>query len=175
MLTKLLKPLFFIALVLSLVLIMRHFTNNAPINTIDSTSLYAANLPDASGKMQNLAQYHNKIIIVNFWATWCPPCREEMPELVALQQAYQDKNVVVLGIALNEPSQVAEYLKTTPINYPTVADESAGSLLSEQLGNDKGVLPYTVIINTDGQVVRAYFGRITKSLIEETIKPLISH
>lgn len=97
-----------------------------------------------------------------------------MPELIALQQSYQDKNVVVLGIALDDPALVAEYLKATPVNYPIFASETAGSLLGEQLGNDKGVLPYTVIIDADGKIISTHFGRITKAIIEATIQPLVS-
>jgi len=175
MLKKILKSFFFIALAfclaLGLALFLHYVVNN---NQPGSAALYAAKLPDTNGKIQNLEQYQHKIIVVNFWATWCPPCREEMPELVALQQAYQDKNVVVLGIALDDPAQVAQYLQSTPVNYPIVADDIAGSMLSEQLGNDKGVLPYTVIIDADGKVVSTHFGRITKLILEAAIKPLLS-
>ncbi|MDO9151273.1 MAG: TlpA disulfide reductase family protein [Methylotenera sp.] len=174
MLNKIIKPLFFIALVLTVALVSRHFSSPSNENELSSTPLYTANLPDVSGKTQNLGQYKGKIIIVNFWATWCPPCKEEMPELIALQQSFKDKNVIVLGIAIDEPLLVAEYLKTAPVNYPIVASETEGSLLGEQLGNDKGVLPYTVIINADGKVVNTHFGRINKTILEAAIKPLIS-
>ncbi|ACT47068.1 TlpA family protein disulfide reductase [Methylotenera mobilis] len=177
MLKKILKSIFFIALAsclaLSLAFILRYIAEQNADNQPSGAALYVAKLPDIYGKMQDLGQYRHKVIIVNFWATWCPPCREEMPELIALQQAYQDKNVVVLGIALDEPAQVAQYLKSTSVNYPIVANDVAGSMLGEQLGNDKGVLPYTVIINTDGNIVNAHFGRITQAMIEASIKPLI--
>ena len=176
MLKSILKALFFTALAfclaLSIAIALRYFaeTSNKP----NSADLYAAKLPDISGTMQDLGQYQHKIIIVNFWATWCSPCREEMPELIALQQSYRDKNVVVLGIALDEPAQVAQYLKDTPVNYPIVATETAGSMLGEQLGNDKGILPYTVVIDADGKIVSTHFGRITKAIIEASIQPLVS-
>jgi thiol-disulfide isomerase/thioredoxin len=174
MLNKILKPLFFIALAVMLALASRHLSNSNNNSNLSSAPLYAADLPDISGKMQNLGQYQNKIIIVNFWATWCPPCKEEMPELIALQASYQDKNVIVLGIAIDDPVMVAEYLKAAPVNYPVFADESKGSLLGDQLGNDKGVLPYTVIIGADGKVVNTHFGRINKSILEAAITPLPS-
>lgn len=176
MLKSILKAFFFTALAfclaLSIAIAVRYFAD--PSDKPDSAILYAANLPDTSGKLQSLGQYQHKIIIVNFWATWCPPCRDEMPELIALQQSYQDKNVVVLGIALDDPTLVADYLKATPVNYPIFASETAGSLLGEQLGNDKGVLPYTVIIDGDGKIISTHFGRITKAIIEANIKPLVS-
>lgn len=178
MLKKILKSALLIALAfclaLSLAFILRYVAEQNAASKPSGAALYAAKLPDIYGKIQDLEQYRGKVVIVNFWATWCPPCREEMPELVALQQAYQDKNVVVLGVALDEPAQVAQYLKSTSVNYPIVASDVAGSLLSEQLGNDKGVLPYTVMINKDGNIVNAHFGRITQAMIEAVITPLLS-
>lgn len=172
MLAKILKPLSFILLIVAIALALRYFSE--PSSKLSSAPLYAAKLTDTFGKVQNLGQYQNKIIVLNFWATWCSPCREEMPELMALQQSFKDNNLIVLGIALDEPALVADYLKATPVNYPIFVSETAGSLLGEQLGNDKGVLPYTVIINADGEIVNTYFGRINKPILEATIKPLIS-
>lgn len=140
---------------------------------LSSAAFYAANLPDPSGKVQALSQYKNKIVVVNFWATWCSPCKEEMPELIELQQALQARNVVVVGIALDEPAQVTEFLKTLPVNYPILVSETAGTLLGEQLGNDKAVLPYTVVINADGEIVKTHFGRINKLMLETVLLPLI--
>lgn len=174
MLNKILKPLFFILAALALALLSRHFANPNSDNNLSSAPLYATQLANTEGKIQNFEQYRGKIIIVNFWATWCPPCKEEMPELIALQQSYQDKNVVILGIALDEPAMVAEYLKTSPVNYAVFADEVKGSLLGEQLGNDKGVLPYTVIVDSQGNIVLKHFGRINKAILENAITPLIS-
>lgn len=174
MLNKILKPLLLIAIIIALALASRYFTNNGDNGKLSSEPLYATNLLDIDGKIQDFAQYRNKIIVVNFWATWCPPCKEEMPELIALQQSFKEKNVVVLGIALDDPAMVSEYLKTSPVNYPVFADESKGSLLGEQLGNDKGVLPYTVVIDTDGKIVLNHFGRINQAILEAAINPLIS-
>ncbi|WP_036301598.1 TlpA family protein disulfide reductase [Methylotenera sp. L2L1] len=174
MLAKILKPLSFILLIVAIALALRFFSELSASSKLSSAPLYATNLPDTSGKVQNLGQYQHKIIVVNFWATWCPPCKEEMPELIALQQSFKNNNVIVLGIALDEPALVADYLKTNPVNYPIFVSETAGSLLGEQLGNDKGVLPYTVIINADGKVVNTHFGRINKAILEAAIKPLIS-
>lgn len=138
-------------------------------------SLFSANLSNADGVSQPLSQYKGKIIVLNFWATWCPPCREEMPELSALYKEYEAKNVVVLGIAIDELAQVKMFTKETPVSYPLFAAEEEGMSLGNSLGNDKGVLPYTVIINSDGKVVKTYFGRITKSLLETALNPLLQH
>ncbi|HSH55099.1 MAG TPA: TlpA disulfide reductase family protein [Methylotenera sp.] len=142
---------------------------------LSTASFFAANLPNEDGVNQALNQYKGKIIVLNFWATWCPPCREEMPELSQLHSENQSKNVVVLGVAIDEIGLVKEFTRETPVSYPLFAAEEEGMALYNDLGNDKAVLPYTVIIDANGKVVKTYFGRISKALLETTLRPLLPH
>lgn len=183
MLKKQLTKLSFIALMLGLGFgIFYYFLKpaNTPSELTESAekfstqSFFAAKLSDENGISQSLSQYKGKIIVLNFWATWCPPCREEMPELSQLHQQYQNKNVVVLGIAVDEVSLVKAFTQATPVSYPLVADENVGMGLAITLGNDKGVLPYTVIIDANGRVNQTFFGRITKPLLERALAPLLT-
>lgn len=161
---------------------LRHFgigtlENNAE-NTnasIGTASLFATSLMDAQGQQQSLSQYQGKIIVLNFWATWCPPCREEMPELSQLYLDYQNKNVVVLGVAIDELKLVQEYLQSSPVSYPILIAENERMDLSNQLGNAQDVLPYTVIIDANGKIAKTYYGRINKSLLTTAIEPLLTH
>ncbi len=177
MLKKTLSISVYLVLIVGLGLVFRyfaiHFAEYSSSN-ISSRPLFAASLMDAQGKIQHLSQYQGKIIVLNFWATWCPPCREEMPELSQFQQAYKNKNVVVLGIAIDDLDLVKEFLQTSPVTYPILVTENSGMDLSDQLGNDQAVLPYTLIINADGNVVKSHLGRINKQLLETAIKPLLS-
>ncbi|WP_293602853.1 TlpA disulfide reductase family protein, partial [Polaromonas sp. 17-63-33] len=102
-----------------------------------------------------------------------PPCREEMPELSQLQTAYKDKNVVVIGVAIDELATVNEYLQTSPVSYPILLSENENMDLAIQLGNEQGVLPYTVIIDANGNVIDTFLGRITLSLLEKSLLKLI--
>ena len=111
--------------------------------------------------------------VINFWATWCPPCREEMPELSELNTEYQDKNVIVIGIALDEIALIKEFNAENKMSYPLLAAEDTGGNLAANLGNNKSALPYTVIIKPDGTVANTYFGRISKPLLEEALLKLI--
>ena len=111
--------------------------------------------------------------MLNFWATWCPPCREEMPELSELHTQYQAKNVVVVGLAVDELALVKEFALATQVSYPLLAAEDEGMQLASELGNSQGVLPYTVIIDKDGVVQKNFFGRISKALLSEALEPLI--
>lgn len=153
------------------------FLNNEPsqqsVNTVATDTLFSVTLPDENGKPQALNQWKGKIIVLNFWATWCPPCREEMPELSALHTEYQDKNVVVLGIALDEINLIKEFDEENNISYPLLGAEDTGGNLAFNLGNDKSALPFTVIIKPDGSIANTYFGRISKSLLEETLVKLL--
>ena len=150
------------------------FKNKQAHGSAASTQpLFAATFPDESGKLQNLKQYAGKIIVLNFWATWCEPCREEMPELSALHDMYKDKNVVVLGIAVDEAAAINDFVKETKVSYPLLVADMQGMEIASHLGNDKSVLPYTVIINSDGSIAKTYFGRITKPLLEQTLTQLL--
>jgi thiol-disulfide isomerase/thioredoxin len=176
MLKKSLSIIAYLTILVILGLAVRHFAINPITNktpAINATSLFTTSLTDVQGIKQNLSQYKGKIIVVNFWATWCPPCREEMPELSLLHQEYKNKNVVVLGIAEDELPLVKEYLQSAPVTYPVFIADNQNMNLGESLGNDKAVLPYTVIINSDGIVIDTFFGRITKALLEKSIQSLL--
>lgn len=178
MLKKILSAIIYLALMMALGFAIYHYllspnTASSQTSELNTQTLFAANLPNENGVNQALKQYKGKIIVLNFWATWCAPCREEMPELSQLYTEYKSKNVVVLGIAVDELALVKEFSLATPVSYPLFAAENDGMNLGIDLGNDKGVLPYTVIINADGSVVKTFFGRINKSLISSTLKPLL--
>jgi thiol-disulfide isomerase/thioredoxin len=148
--------------------------NGSDVSSLSTQALFAANLPDPSGKTQAVKQWQGKVAVVNFWATWCPPCREEMPELSQLQDKYRSQGVVVLGIAADELDKVKEFSKSMPVSYALLVGDFEGMNLAQSLGNHNGVLPYTVILNADGQVVKSYFGRINLQQLEQTLQPLLA-
>jgi peroxiredoxin len=147
----------------------RYFFQNAQGNNKATEALFAATFPDEKGQAQPISQYKGKTIVLNFWATWCEPCREEMPELSTLHEEGKNKNVVVLGVAVDDVDAINDFVKETKVSYPLLVADMQGMDLANNLGNDKGVLPYTVIINADGSVAKTYFGRISKPLLEETL------
>ena len=177
------KPLTFIAYLITLIilgLLVRHYAINPIYENsesskveISSAPLFTTPLTNLQGLKQDLSQYKGKIIVLNFWATWCPPCREEMPELSELQLEYKNKNVVVIGIAEDELPLVQEYLQSSPVSYPIFIAENEAMNLGAKLGNDKGVLPYTVMIGADGRVIDTFYGRISKQLLEMSLQNLL--
>jgi thiol-disulfide isomerase/thioredoxin len=178
MLKKILSAIAYLAVAMALGFAIYHFvlspnSRSSQSAALATQALFAANLPNENGVNQALSQYQGKIIVLNFWATWCSPCREEMPELSQLYEEYKSKNVVVLGVAVDELALVKEFSQATPVSYPLFAAENDGMNLTANLGNDKGILPYTVIIKPDGSVVKTFFGRINKALILASLKPLL--
>lgn len=175
------NPIFYLLLVMSLGFAIFYFflnpqaSNSSDFSTkgLSTQALFAASFPDETNKTQPLKQYAGKVVVLNFWASWCEPCREEMPELSQLHTEYKDRNVVVLGMAIEDVAAVNEFLKDTKVSYPLFAADMQGMEIAANLGNNKGVLPYTVIIKTDGTLAKTYFGRITKPLLEQTLKPLL--
>lgn len=123
----------------------------------------------ADGTSLDLGALQGKVTILNFWATWCPPCVEEMPELDALYLELKPKNIEMIGIAVDSPSNVAEFLKKTKVSYPVVLAGLGGTALGKELGNTQGGLPYTVVLDEKGKVLLTKAGRIQMQTILDTL------
>ena len=132
-------------------------------------ALWAMRLPDPFGKPQALAQWRGKVLVLNFWATWCAPCREEIPDFIALRSQYRRSQVEIVGIAIDTAGPVAAYAKQMKIPYPLLMGEGAAHELSRALGNPSGALPYTVVIDSAGKVVLRHLGRLPRAKLEAII------
>ena len=125
------------------------------------------------GKAVNSADWQGKVLVVNFWASWCPPCVEEMPTLDLLQKAFLQENVLFVGIGIDSPSNIREFLEKTPVSYSILIGGLEGSALSKQMGNAQGALPFTVIINSKGKAVYSNLGTISEDELRKAIKSAI--
>jgi thiol-disulfide isomerase/thioredoxin len=119
--------------------------------------------PDPEGKDQSLAQWKGKILVVNFWATWCAPCREEMPMFMRLQDAQRAKGVQFVGIAVDNVDKVRQYASDLKLNYPTLIGGFGAMELSKTLGNSVMALPFTVIVDRSGKVAHTQLGPSRRS------------
>lgn len=135
-------------------------------------ALLSQSLLDASGRSHDLAQWKGKPLIVNFWATWCTPCVEEMPELSALQSEIASRNVQILGIGIDSAANIAEFSTKYNISYPLYVGGMSGTELSRQLGNPAGGLPFTVLIGRDGEVKKTYLGRLKMDVLRRDLKTM---
>ena len=132
----------------------------------------AFSLPDVTGKQRNINEWQGKILIINFWATWCPPCLKEIPEFIKLQNEYK-KDLQFIGIAIEDKQAVEAYLKTININYPMLIGGDEGIVLSRQLGNIVNAVPFTLIVNQQGQIIHRQPGELSSEKIIEIITPLV--
>jgi thiol-disulfide isomerase/thioredoxin len=130
----------------------------APGVTGPSKELFSQRLLDDKGVEQALAQHQGKLLLVNFWAPWCAPCVEEMPELSTLQA--ENKKLQIIGIGIDSQANIAEFGQRFKIAYPLYVGGIGGSELSRTFGNTQGGLPFTVLIGSDGQVKKTYLGRL---------------
>ena len=128
---------------------------------------------DVEGKPQNVDQWNGKVVLINFWATWCPPCRREIPAFIRLQEAYRDKGLVIVGIALDSQQAAIDYVDPMGINYPILVGEIDGISLTQRYGNELGVLPYSVIVDRNGVIQKTFLKEVTYEDAEKLISPYL--
>ena len=132
-----------------------------------ATAAEGFSVRDLQGKAHTLAGYKGKWVLVNFWATWCPPCLEEIPDLIALHDKHKDKDLVVIGIAMEyrNPKLVADFARDYFISYPVVLGNSG---IAAQVGPVEG-LPTTYLFNPQGRIVAYNVGALTRQAVESYI------
>lgn len=129
-------------------------------------------LSDLSGKQHSTKEWQGKVLVLNFWATWCPPCLKEMPEFQELQNKYSDKGLQVIGIALDDAEPVKEFLASNKITYPILLGEDQGTKIAHDLGNIVNTVPFTVVVNKQGMVVKSHMGTLTREELQKITSPL---
>jgi len=130
-------------------------------------------LPDQEGVTHKLSKWDGKVLIINFWATWCPPCRKETPAFVELQDQYGKQGLQFIGVAIDEKDKVEDFADTYGVNYPMLLGDLDAINVSKAYGNRFGSLPYTVIVDRQGKINFIQRGELHKSTAEEKIKALL--
>ncbi|MBI3561241.1 MAG: TlpA family protein disulfide reductase [Gammaproteobacteria bacterium] len=133
----------------------------------------ALNLLDLRGKSHDISEWNGKVILVNFWASWCPPCVKEMPALMKLREAYQARGFEIIGVALDSKDAVSAFIDPLGIDYPILMAEQEGIALAQQYGDRLGALPYTVIVDRQGVVRHIVISELSYEKGESLIKPLL--
>lgn len=133
-------------------------------------AVWATPFPDQYGKPHTLSEWRGKVLVLNFWATWCAPCREEIPDFIALRTQYHAQNIEVVGIAIDAEAPVTAYAHELKMPYPILIGEGNAHQLTRVLGNTSGSLPYTVVINPAGKILLRHLGRLPRAKLEAVLQ-----
>jgi len=144
-----------------------------PNASADGAALLNVALPDADGHEQRLDQWRGKVLVINFWATWCAPCRDEMGEFIRFQKAEGAKGVQFVGIAVDQADKVQQFAKEVGLNYPALIGGLAAMQLSQSMGNELMALPFTVVVSRDGKVVHRQLGPLKQPKLEQIVGKLL--
>jgi peroxiredoxin len=121
---------------------------------------FAKTFPDLDGRPEAMARWQGRLVVVNFWATWCAPCVEEMPDLQRVHDEYRERGITVVGLGIDAPAALRRFRDEHRLSLPLYAAGADGSELGRALGNASGALPYTVLVDRNGRIVQARLGQI---------------
>lgn len=131
---------------------------------------FAQTLHDINDNNEKMLKWQGRLLLVNFWATWCSPCVEEMPELSDLQRDQEFKNLQIIGIGIDSSENIRKFAAKYDIGYPIYVAGMGGIELSRKLGNQPGGLPFTVLFGPDGQIKKTYLGRLKMDVVRRDLK-----
>lgn len=129
----------------------------------------AFSLVDLNGEAHTPERYTGKLLLINFWATWCTPCVLEMPRLDAAYKQYAERGLAILGPALDDSAAVSAFLAEKPVSYPVTVGDQALFELMDDFGDTLGALPFSVLIDREGRVVERHWGELTQEQLDELI------
>jgi thiol-disulfide isomerase/thioredoxin len=139
----------------------------------DAGAIFGVALPDIAGREQAIGQWKGKVLVVNFWATWCVPCREEMPEFVKAQREFGGQGLQFVGIAIDDAAKVREFAAELGLNYPALIGGYGAIELSRTLGNRLGALPFTIVVDRSGRISHTQLGPIKDAQLRSMIGQLL--
>lgn len=139
-----------------------------------SSALLAVSLPDADGAEYTLSQWNDTILVVNFWATWCPPCVKEIPEFASASRHYAEQPVQFVGLSIDSAENVRSFRERFDVPYPLLVGATDTLQLATEFGNAARALPFTVILDRDGSVSDVKLGMLTERDLKSRIDALLA-
>ena len=138
---------------------------------ISTATLFNANIINNSGEMISFSKFEGQWLLINFWATWCAPCREEIPELNEF--AHKNKIIQTIAIAIDDLESVNKFTKKIPIKYFSFIAENEGVQLSQSLGNERGILPFSIIVSPEKKIEKVFYGRLKLNQLNQVLNSII--
>lgn len=136
-------------------------------------ALWGSILELADGTTLDVSTLRGRPLVINFWATWCPPCVEELPLLDAFHRQNHSKGWQMIGIGIDQPSMIRRFLAQRPVSYPVALGGLHGTQLGEALGNPSGALPFTLVLAADGRLIMRKSGQLSAYEIEQWTLALV--
>ncbi len=130
-------------------------------------------LTDLAGTSRNIREWDGQVLLINFWATWCPPCQREIPAFIELQEKYAARGFQIVGIAIDREEPVRDFVDTMGINYPILTGEQDAIEIAQRYGNRLGALPYSVVVDRQGRIVSVQAGELTLEEAEKVLAGLL--
>jgi thiol-disulfide isomerase/thioredoxin len=129
--------------------------------------------PDLEGVSRSSEEWLGRVLVLNFWATWCPPCLREMPDFIEFQERHGEQGLQFVGIAIDSEKEVADFAESIGVNYPILLGETDAIGLSQALGNRFSGLPFSAIFDRNGKLVHAQAGELKQADLEQHAIPLL--
>jgi len=140
----------------------------------NADALRDAHFVDLQGKSRNLSEWQGRVVLANFWATWCAPCLEEIPLLIATRRSRAIQGLEIVGIAVDQVSKVAEFAAKMQIDYPILLAGATTIDLIRNIGNPSGGLPFTAFLDRTGSIVQTKLGILRKPELDTILGPLVA-
>lgn len=139
----------------------------------------AFTLTDLTGTPRAISEFDGKVLLLNFWATWCVPCRKEIPMLIEAQADLGDAGLQIIGIAIDRPKPTAVFAKRYNINYPVLVDRTKAARIQDRFttltGAPAALLPYSVVIDRHGRIRTDIIGKLSRARLEDLVLPLLGN
>lgn len=130
-------------------------------------------LPDVDGRTRHVSEWQGKVLVINFWATWCPPCLEEIPMFNALQDELGGRGLQFLGVAIDDVENVRAFAEEHAMRYPTLHGQLDAIDIGKRYGNALGALPYTIVVDRDGAIAHTHAGPLDRATTTTLVEALL--